>query len=140
MASHQHSLILTSLLQSWCPPAPFPTGRLSMLLFDFFFLTATLALSISSSRADRIRSRKSSALSHVKSNGFFFFYWGKSPLHSRCFTKHPEGCREGSHGEWPPAQLLSPVVPTLGKASWILGPSITVWTSTAQWSPRKDPP
>lgn len=52
-----------------------------MLLFDFFFLTATLALSISSSRADRIRSRKSSALSHVKSNGFFFFSIGANPLY-----------------------------------------------------------
>lgn len=122
-----------SLLQSWCVPAPFPTGRLSMLLFDFFFLTTMLALSISSSRADRIRSGKSSPVSHVESSGFFSFHWGKSPLHFRCFTKHPDGCREGSHGGWPPAQLLSPVLPTLGKASWILPSSITVW------SPRKDP-
>lgn len=35
----------------------------------------------------------------------------------------------GSHGEWTHAQVLSPVLPTLGKASWILTSSTTLWAS-----------
>lgn len=107
----------SSVLGSVGDPTPFPTGRLSVLLFDFFFPTAMLALSISSDGADRTGSR-SAARSHVKPNGFFFFYpLGKDctgaklcPLPLRCCTVLPRGAERGAvgHGHLPSSCLLFP--------------------------------
>lgn len=109
-----------SLLQSWCVPAPFPTGRLSMLLFDFI-LTTMLALSISSSRADRIRSGKSSALSHVKSSGFFFPL-GQIPSAFQVLYQAPRGMPRGEPWGMATCSALVPCAPNPGQGQ--LDPSI----------------
>jgi len=86
-----------------------------MLLFDFFS-KAVLALSIFSNGADRTRSGRSSALSHVKSSGIFFsigkrLHWGKAlPSAFQVLYRAPRECSEGNRGVQTPTQLLSPVL------------------------------
>lgn len=120
-----------SLLQSVEDPTPFPTGRLAMLLFNFFFFQLPCWHCPSSPTG--LTEPGAEALLWVMLNpmafffAFFFFFsigkrlhWGKAlPSVFQVVYHAPSGCREGSCGTWTPAQLLSPVPPGWGKASWV---------------------